>query len=70
MLEAEDPGLTWSPLRTAGLPTPNAAIDAVLLDERRALIAYTTGVGWTGMRHVALDPGAPPQSAGPREHQA
>lgn len=37
---SEDDGETWGALRRTGLPNPNSAIDAIMLQDGRAVLAY------------------------------
>ena len=53
---SSDGGLTWSAMRLAGLPNPNAGIDAVVLADGRALLVYNDAVRGRENLSVALSP--------------
>ena len=53
---SEDGGKNWSPMRKTPLPNPNSAIDAVLLQDGRALLVYNHTTQGRSPLNIALSP--------------
>jgi alpha-L-rhamnosidase len=51
-----DQGATWSRMRSTGIPNPNAGIDAVMLQDGRALLVYNHTTSGRGTLNVAISP--------------
>jgi predicted neuraminidase len=51
---SKDGGKTWSPLTAAGLPNPNAGVDAVRLSDGRFLLVYNHAASGRSPLNVAI----------------
>jgi predicted neuraminidase len=51
---SSDYGITWSPLKSTGLPNPNSGIDAVSLSDERKILVYNHLVKDRYMLNVAV----------------
>ncbi len=51
---SRDQGLTWTRFRSTELPNPNAGIDAVMLQDGRALLVYNHAVRGRGLLNLAI----------------
>ena len=53
---SSDSGKTWSPLAAIGLPNPNSGIDAIRLQDGRALVVYNPNATNRATLSLALSP--------------
>jgi predicted neuraminidase len=53
---SEDGGVTWGPMTLMDLPNPNSGIDAVVLDDGRAVLVYNHATRGRGQLNVAISP--------------